>query len=907
MRRIGAIVTILLALLGALPLVQAEESPLPALSKPPKLLHFVEAQAPPALFTRGSAEVVLLIDIDEKGAVTAVKVDKPAGDGFDEAAVAAARQFVFSPGEADGKPVPVRITYRSHFLLKPQQAAPVPGPDGAATTPAGAAPTSPPLPGAESGAAAGVAPGAPAGAVPGAAAGVAPGAPAGPPTGPMIGTVLRKGDRVPLPGVVVVLDADAQETVTDTAGHFAFDALPLGAHTIHLRGTGLTPADATIKINPNKRLDATFYVAAKERYMSTVRAEKATVETVEQTLSLDEIKRIPGTQGDLLKAVQNLPGVARAPFGLGLLIVWGSAPQDTRTYVDGVYIPTLYHFGGLRSTVNSEIVQDLSFSPGGYGAERGLGLGGIIDIDTRRPRSDGYHGFVQLDLIDGSILVEGPITKKLSFAVALRRSWIDVFLPIFTRNSSFQLSPVYYDYQAKLSYRPTSSDDLNLFIFGSDDQLTVGTNDQDPSLNTQFGSHTYYHRLLGSWLHRFKNGATYSMVASAGIDVPYQVQTVTASSISSIDAHLGSYTLRAIARLPVTSFLRVDVGLDYEGNYFTLDQTSTAAAIGAGGALGTGRGPNSLDLYTNHLAPLVSANFSFFDHKLTLTPQLRVQLLSFLGYPGTTYEFSSVFVAADPRFQIRYQILPWFALKAAFGMYHQPPQPESFSTLNGNPSLQPEWGLHYVLGVEFRPFAKLNISAEGFYKDMRSLVVSGEYANDPLLTNDGIGRVYGGEVLARLELWHNLFGWISYTLSRSERQDHPDQDWHLFEFDQTHILTIIASYKLPRGFQVGIRFRYVTGNPYTPATSAFFDSVSARYVPIQGQMYSARLSSFNQLDVRLDKTWTFNRWSLSIYLDVQNIYDAANPEIALYNFNYQQQYTINGLPILPVFGIRGDF
>ncbi len=90
-------------------------------------------------------------------------------------------------------------------------------------------------------------------------------------------------------------------------------------------------------------------------------------------------------------------------------------------------------------------------------------------------------------------------------------------------------------------------------------------------------------------------------------------------------------------------------------------------------------------------------------------------------------------------------------------------------------------------------------------------------------------------------------------------------------------------------------------------TGAYFDSASGRYVPLQGPFYSDRLPSFNQLDVRLDKTWTFNRWSLGLYLDIQNIYDAANPEIQLYNFNYTQPYTINGLPILPVFGIRGDF
>src|SRR5206468_7636258 len=135
-------------------------------------------------------------------------------------------------------------------------------------------------------------------------------------------------------------------------------------------------------------LEVTTYVDVKERYASTVRGRRAVLEAVEQTLLTEEIKRIPGTQGDTLKAVQNLPGVARAPYGIGLLPVWGSSPNDTRVYVDGVNIPTLYHFGGLRSVVNSEMVDALTFVPGGYQVDHGLGLGGVIDVATRTPRSD---------------------------------------------------------------------------------------------------------------------------------------------------------------------------------------------------------------------------------------------------------------------------------------------------------------------------------------------------------------------------------------------------------------------------------------------------------------------------------------------------------------------------------------
>jgi hypothetical protein len=212
-----------------------------------------------------------------------------------------------------------------------------------------------------------------------------------------------------------------------------------------------------------------------------------------------------------------------------------------------------------------------------------------------------------------------------------------------------------------------------------------------------------------------------------------------------------------------------------------------------------------------------------------------------------------------------------------------------------------------VVGADFNPTPTLSISVDGFYKNLSSLVVRGEHAGDPTFTNDGIGRVMGAEILVRQQLFKNFFGWASYTLSRAERKEHPDQDWHVFQYDQTHILTLIASYILPRGYQVGLRFRYVTGDPYTPNVGSYVDLNAGGYVPIAGPLYSGRIGAFNQLDLRFDKTWTFNLWKLSLYLDIQNLYNAKNPEGYQSNFDYTKQQPFAGLPFLPALGMRGDF
>src|SRR5207244_590488 len=147
---------------------------------------------------------------------------------------------------------------------------------------------------------------------------------------------------------------------------------------------------------------------------------------------------------------------------------------------------------------------------------------------------------------------------------------------------------------------------------------------------------------------------------------------------------------------------------------------------------------------------------------------------------------------------------------------------------------RPQSATHYVLGGDVELTSTLHAEVAGFWKEMHDLVVPGAGPNDPILTNDGRGRAYGAELLVRQQLWKNLFGWIAYTLSLSERQDHPNEAWHRYLYDQTNILTLLASYVLPRGFQVGARYRYVTGDPYTPVVGAYFDSNIDMYTPIYG-------------------------------------------------------------------------
>ena len=756
--------------------------------------------------------------------------------------------------------------------------------------------------------------------------------------------MLEKGKRDPLAGIRVSLTpwrvlppptdkkskarppfgepaGEPIEQTTDPQGRFHYDDLVPGTYLVTLRGPLIIKTQSVETLAANKRTSITYFAPRRGNpFEVVVRAEAVRKEVTETVLSVEELKRIPGTQNDAIKAVQNLPGVARAPFISGLLVVWGSAPNDTRVYADGVLIPVLYHFGGLRSTINSEFVSQITFKPGAYGADFGRGLGGIVDVSTRAPKDDRIHGSVTLDLIDGSLTLEGPITKKLHFAVGARVSWIAAFLPLFNR-SNIQVSPFYWDYQVALRYKPTQRDDLDLLIFGSSDSLQARVENPDPATSVDLNTKSYYTRTRVRWTHRFSGDTVLTVMPSIGTDSVRLGSGDAAVGIGGLAVSLNVmtlvYNLRSELRHRFTGWFNIAGGLDFEGGHTTFDVL--APQLGGGGSSGDGGGgggggsaplsvlssvrdQSAIDIVRT--APYIIGRFEFFDKRLVLSPQFRYDISYIRGYDGS---LSRTLLSPEPRLLVFGQVVPkYLLLKAGIGLFSQLAQPQELAQTFGNPQLLAERGTTYVAGFETEPTATLNIQGQFFYKDLRSLVVSDATTR---YDNDGLGRVIGGDFLIRQKLWRGLFGWIAYTVSRSERKDSPELPWRLFRYDQTHILTIIASYKLPWwNLEVGVRFRYVTGNPTTPVIGGLRDTTSQAWLQQSGEVYTNRLPDFQQLDLRIDKTFIFNRWKLGLYLDIQNLYNYGNSEALVYGGRQLYQMAgITGIPFFPNIGVRADF
>jgi hypothetical protein len=194
---------------------------------------------------------------------------------------------------------------------------------------------------------------------------------------------------------------------------------------------------------------------------------------------------------------------------------------------------------------------------------------------------------------------------------------------------------------------------------------------------------------------------------------------------------------------------------------------------------------------------------------------------------------------------------------------------------------------------------------EGFYKRVEDIVVGTENREAPQFVNEGQGRIFGGELSGEARWRSEGFAYLAYTLSRSERRRQGDA-WRLFDSDQTHVLTLAANQGLGRGWDVGVRFRVVSGNPTTPITGSTYDARTGVYLPTYGATNSQRDGAFHQLDARVEKQWTVGPAKVAAYLDVQNVYMAENAEGYRYSFDYRKREAVSGLSLFPNLGLRGE-
>ena len=798
---------------------------------------------------RSPAAVALKLTIDVAGAVTQAVVEEAVGHGFDEAAVAAALKLQFTPATRDGKPVAARIRFVYRFV---------------------------------------------------------------PPPGVLAGRVVTlAGDRPIAGATVIVRDASGRARSTTTApdGAWRIPGAEAGTYHVTVSASGMVTHEADQPVQAGEEVTATDRLApptaapapagapaTDQEEQVEVHGDKPPREVTKFTLDQREIARIPGTNGDALRSLQNLPGVARSPALSGLLIVRGSAPEDTQYFVDGTPVPLVYHFGGLSSVVPTEMLDRIDFYPGNFSTQYGRAMGGIVDVGLATPKSDGLHAMAQADLIDTRAIVQGPLFDTgWKFAIAGRRSWFNVWLaPVLSAsNASVSVAPVYYDYQAVVERDLDKHSSLRFGLFGSDDRIDIllqSPSSSTPDLAGVIGSHTGFWRAQALYKNKISDTTELRVVGAFGEDY---LEFNAGSIFFHLDDH--PITSRVEVAQKLDKRLTLNVGLDFYYAPF-----SGAAQLPPPPKAGEPpSGP-----FASQPPVATTATGAVFEPavytEIEATPWTGGRIV-----PGLRLDYTDATKSWDfaPRVVVRQDVTsdPRTTIKGGVGLFAQPPQAQETNSVFGMSGLTSNRATHYDIGVE-RVFTQhVEASLEGFYKQLDNLV-------EPGLGNTGSGVVYGAETLIRYKPDERFFGWIAYTLSRSLRRDAPGAPLRIFEYDETHVLTVLGSYRIGRGWELGMRYRLSSGYMYTPNAYGFYDENVGSYLPLSAYPADgSRLPLFHSLDVRVDKTWQFRWGKLSAYLDVLNIYNQGNVDGLTYDYNYTHMAYANDLPIIPSIGLRVEY
>jgi outer membrane receptor protein involved in Fe transport len=367
--------------------------------------------------------------------------------------------------------------------------------------------------------------------------------------------------------------------------------------------------------------------------------------------------------------------------------------------------------------------------------------------------------------------------------------------------------------------------------------------------------------------------------------------------LSNLDA-----SLRYQLTLPITE--RVDITV---GTRLTLERISVNVRAPRPPTNGGVIAPiGGSDLLEDEEVRWVVDNAIYFEAKWRPTDAIQI-------VPGLRLDYFGLVRNAtlDPRLLVRWKVNDVLTLKTAAGLYHKAPEPQELSSSFGNPAMGPEQAVHLVMGGEVALPIGVMIDVTLFYKWLDDLVLS-EPAGESLeavTTNAGEGQALGLEVMIKFRPTKWLMGWVSYTLSRSSRTLYYGDEVVVrpFQYDHTHVVTALARVEFGKGWSLGVRWNLHSGAPYSRSPGGYLDVDADLYGPLGGDPNAERIPAFHQLDIRLDKKFTFNWLTLELYLEVMNVYNRSNREQPLYSFDYREQDFFRGLPIIPSFGIAGKF
>lgn len=724
-------------------------------------------------------------------------------------------------------------------------------------------------------------------------------------SGKVIDRLTREG--VPYAAVIIV-GVEGSGVLADSTGVFSlpdvkpgisqFSAIQLGYRTVVTPDYKITPYTPFIEIEMEQ--DPTEIAASSVKPSPFLRSVESPVSV--RVISVGDIENIPGANKDVARIVRSYPGVAYSPIGYrNDLIVRGGGPSENAFFIDGVEIPNINHFatqgasGGPVSILNSDLIREISFYTGSFPANRGGALSSVMDITLKDGNPDKQAFKAILGASEAGVSASGHIGSRTTYIASVRQS----YLQLLFRLLGLPMLPNYIDGQVKIKTKLDSRNEITFLALAGFDDMKLNKEPDDKSDEYLLS----YLPLLKQ--ETFTAGVSYKHFAERNI------QTYTLS-YNYLNNRSEKY-LDNDDTSPENLILK-NSGLEGKAQFRFENRAYYGPWVLREGAALYWKHYNSdvyrmmargsADDYDTRLGFLgwegfASAEYRSPEGKLNASFGLRTDGAS---YSGNTAAF---WKQLSPRAAVSY--LPWeaWSFNLSAGLYHQLPPVTGLAFRDSEGTLLNK-DLEYMrvasaaAGADWRLRDRLFIGLEGFYKqffdiplsvatDVPLTCIGADYGTigEELLVSSAQGRAYGLELLVRWLIPDKLTFITSATLFRSEYRSRKGSAYMPSAWDNRFITNISAVYYLPRYWSIGAKVSAIGGAPYTPydleeSSLRYIWDAGGRSVYDYSRYNQERLEPFCQIDLRVDKNFYFDKWTLGIYVDIQNITSNTIPQPTVY-------------------------
>jgi len=725
------------------------------------------------------------------------------------------------------------------------------------------------------------------------------------------GRVLNKMNNEPVPFANVVIQGTTSGAAADENGEYQITNLIPGQYNVEASFVGFRKS-IVYEIQVTNARPALVDFSMEEELENlqevVVTASNTFFKSDDSPLSLrtigpTEIKQTPGGNRDISKVVRSLPGVASTPSFRNDIIIRGGAPSENTFYLDGIQIPVINHFqtqgssGGPVGIINVDLLKEVNFYSGAFPSNRGNTMSSVFDFQLKDGRTDtwAFNGIV--GATDLGLTFDGPVSSKSSLVLSVRRSYLKFLFNIF----NLPFLPVYNDLQFKYKYKLNDKNQITILGIGAIDDFTLNFDapenakteeerEQAEYLLNILPVSTQWNYTIGAKYEHFRKQGVTSFIVSRNA-LNNNSEKYKGNDDSDPDNLIQHYNSRETeTRFRLEDYWtqqnwKFNYGINAElARYDTDDFSKLVTQEG----LTIRDFSSQLNLFKWGLFAQVSN--TFYD-KLTLSAGLRMDANN---YSST---MNNLMDQLSPRLSASYALSSVVNLNFNTGIYYQLPaytvlgyrNSQTNELENKNNGVEYIRSKHLVSGLEFNLPKNSRITVEGFYKwyDQYPFLLEDSISLANLGADFGIvgnapvnstskGRSYGIEFLLQQKLYNGFYGLISYTFVRSEFQDKHHQ-YISSSWDNRHLVSLTGGKKFGKNWELGIRWLFTGGSPYTPynvQATVLKENWDVRPygIPDYNQLNTKRIGAFHQLDIRIDKKFYFKRWSLDVYFDVQNAY-----------------------------------